>query len=65
MKPTGVYSSSAAAYLGISRDMLGFHIRERGAPDASLRHGRKRVFTATDLESLRLWLLEHQSKRRA
>lgn len=63
MNRIGVYSSRAAAYLGISRDMLGFYIREKGAPDASLRHGRKRLFTPEDLEALRLWLQNHRTGR--
>lgn len=40
---------------GRTRDQMDTYIRKAGCPDASMKTGRRRVFTEDDVEAIRRW----------
>lgn len=44
-----------ARMFGRTRDQLYIYIAQSGCPDASMKTGRRRVFTDDDVEAIRRW----------
>ena len=60
--PEGFFSGKAAQILGVSRDALQQAILYHGAPDASRRHGRKRLFSMEDIQRFQEWQRRRAAK---